>query len=165
MPKNLFWRRQRDQQESTAYLGPFHTSMMQLSCKNIFLPECIIIDVWYGSKYASNNACNTPLRMTDLILTMRFSKASLNHFVPLVFLYTPWKHQKTSGFLMFSGSIQRDWRHEMGFWLNIKATSYWADWKRTSDYVSKFCSAYSCNQRKCHEGVSPFIPTWKHLKI
>ena len=30
------------------------------------------------------------------------------HFIPLVSFYTLWKHQKTSGFLMFSGGIGRD---------------------------------------------------------
>ena len=27
----------------------------------------------------------------------------LNHFRPMFLFYTPWKHQKTSDFLMFSG--------------------------------------------------------------
>ena len=38
------------------------------------------------------------------------SKYILTHFIPLVsfFFYTPWKHQKTRGFLMFSGGIERD---------------------------------------------------------
>ena len=31
----------------------------------------------------------------------------LTHFMPLIFFYTPWKHQKTRGFL-FSGSIEWD---------------------------------------------------------
>ena len=38
--------------------------------------------------------------------------------MPLVSFYTPWKQQKTSGFLMFSGGIKRDLWHEMG-WLSI----------------------------------------------
>ena len=29
------------------------------------------------------------------------------HFMPLVSFYTPWKHQKTSGFRIFSGGIDR----------------------------------------------------------
>ena len=33
--------------------------------------------------------------------------------MPLVSFYIPWKHQKTSGFLMFSGGIERDQWHEM----------------------------------------------------
>ena len=35
----------------------------------------------------------------------------------LISFYTPWKHQKTRGFLMFSRSIERDKRHEMGQWI------------------------------------------------
>ena len=30
----------------------------------------------------------------------------LTHFQPMFHLYTPWKHQKMYGFLMFSGSIE-----------------------------------------------------------
>ena len=40
---------------------------------------------------------------------------ALTHFMPLVSFYTAWKHQKTSGFLMFSGGIERDQWHEMGY--------------------------------------------------
>ena len=35
------------------------------------------------------------------------------HFRPLVSSYTPWKHQETRGFLMFSEDIKRDQWHEM----------------------------------------------------
>ena len=38
----------------------------------------------------------------------------LTHFVPLISFDTLWKHQKTSGFLMFSRGIKRDQWHEMG---------------------------------------------------
>ena len=34
--------------------------------------------------------------------------------MPLISLDTPWKHQKTRGFLMFSGGIKRVQWHEMG---------------------------------------------------
>ena len=37
---------------------------------------------------------------------------SLTHFMLLVSFYTPRKHQKTTGFLIFSGSIERDLLHE-----------------------------------------------------
>ena len=36
------------------------------------------------------------------------NKFPVTHFMPLISFYTPWKHQKTSGFLMFSGDIERD---------------------------------------------------------
>ena len=35
-------------------------------------------------------------------------------FMPLVSFDTPWKYQKTSGFRMFSGGIERDQCHEVG---------------------------------------------------
>ena len=38
----------------------------------------------------------------------------LTHFMSLISFDTPWKHQKTSGFLMFSGGIKRDQGHEKG---------------------------------------------------
>ena len=39
----------------------------------------------------------------------------LTHFLPLARFYTPWKDQKTKGFLMFSGGIEKDQWHEMGW--------------------------------------------------
>ena len=36
------------------------------------------------------------------------SFSCLTHFMPLVSFYAPWKHQKTFGFLMFSGGIEKD---------------------------------------------------------
>ena len=38
----------------------------------------------------------------------------LAHFIPLISFYTPWKHQKTSGFLIFSWGIERHQWHETG---------------------------------------------------
>ena len=34
--------------------------------------------------------------------------------MPLASFYTPWRHQKISGFLMFSGGIERDQWHKIG---------------------------------------------------
>ena len=34
-------------------------------------------------------------------------------FIPLVSFYTPWKHQKSRGFLVFLGGVERDQRHEI----------------------------------------------------
>ena len=34
--------------------------------------------------------------------------------MPLISFDTPWKHQKTRGFMMFSEGIKRDQWHEMG---------------------------------------------------
>ena len=43
---------------------------------------------------------------------------NLTHFIPLVSLYAPWKHQKTRGFL-FSGGIERDQWHKIGWVLTL----------------------------------------------
>ena len=37
----------------------------------------------------------------------------LTHFMLLISFDTPWKHQKTKDFLMFSGGIKRDQWHEI----------------------------------------------------
>ena len=39
---------------------------------------------------------------------------SVKYFMPLISFDTPWKHQKTKGFLIFSEGIKRDQWHEMG---------------------------------------------------
>ena len=31
----------------------------------------------------------------------------LTHYSPVLLFYTPWKHQKTLGFLMFSGGMEK----------------------------------------------------------
>ena len=41
-------------------------------------------------------------------------KTQLTHLIPLVSFYTPWKQQKTFGFLMFSGGIEKVQWYKMG---------------------------------------------------
>ena len=41
-------------------------------------------------------------------------KMLLNRFMPVASLYNPWKHQKTSGFLMFPGGIEMEHLREIG---------------------------------------------------
>ena len=48
------------------------------------------------------------------VLMMRFEFNTWIYFVPLVCFYTPGKHQEISGFLMFSGGIERDQWYEVG---------------------------------------------------
>ena len=43
-----------------------------------------------------------------------FSAPLLTYFMPLVSFYTSRKHQKTYGFLMLSGDIEKEQGHEMG---------------------------------------------------
>ena len=52
----------------------------------------------------------------------------------LVSFDTHWKHQKSFGFLMFSGSIKRDHRHKMG-WLLSQISSI-IDTSQSIKYVS-----------------------------
>ena len=42
------------------------------------------------------------------------NKFSLTHFMPLFSIYTPWKHQKISGFFYLFGGLERNKRDEMG---------------------------------------------------
>ena len=38
----------------------------------------------------------------------------LTYFMQLVSFYIPWKHQKTRGFLMFTGRVERDkWKQQI----------------------------------------------------
>ena len=39
---------------------------------------------------------------------------SLTYYSPMLFIYTPWKHQKTRDFLISSGGMERDHWHWMG---------------------------------------------------
>ena len=42
------------------------------------------------------------------------SNVELTHFRPMLLFYTPWKRQKTQGFLTFSGGIEKEHWPEMG---------------------------------------------------
>ena len=39
---------------------------------------------------------------------------NFNYFQPMFHFYTPWKYQKTAGFLMFSGGIEVEHWLKMG---------------------------------------------------
>ena len=56
--------------------------------------------------------------------------------MPLVSSCTSWKYQKTSAFLMFSGGVERDQWHEMGYFFSVQDWS--KVWCITFDIVSKF---------------------------
>ena len=45
---------------------------------------------------------------------LRSQSLLLNHVMPLAPFYTPWKHEKTSGFVIFLRSNWKDQWHEMG---------------------------------------------------
>ena len=56
---------------------------------------------------------------TSLYGNIKHLKVShlLTHFMPLVSFYALSKHQKTRGFPMFSGGIERDQWNEIGYFL------------------------------------------------
>ena len=63
-------------------------------------------------------------------------KIPINHFISRASFYTPWKYQKDSGFLMFSGGIER------GQWqVCVNILSYYlvsANWKSINNTVCYF---------------------------
>ena len=77
--------------------------------KNVIFTENIY---WRNS---SQVFCNDKFQVIKPFLNRVIAKKlpflstfRLTHFMPLIFFYTPRKHQKTRGFLMFSGSIEWD---------------------------------------------------------
>ena len=68
------------------------------------------ISCWMYSNLTMKTAKITSV---DIFLVFSLLAQSTNS-LSLISFYTPWKHQKTSGFLMFSGGIERDYWHEMG---------------------------------------------------
>ena len=71
---------------------------------------------WTNWHFSERRKCLTRFL---LLLCFVMETAGLTHFMPLVTFYTPWTHQKTSGFLICSGGIERAsdmkwikaWRH------------------------------------------------------
>ena len=47
-------------------------------------------------------------------VTLRGAEFSLTHFKPMFHFYTPWKHQKTRGFFIFSGGVEIEHLLKMG---------------------------------------------------
>ena len=56
-----------------------------------------------GTKKLKEGSLNTS-RVRDI--PDKVFTESLTHFSPVLHFYTPWKHQKTKGFQMFSGGIE-----------------------------------------------------------
>ena len=56
-----------------------------------------------------------------------------------LFLYA-WEHQKIKGFLMFSGGIERDQRHEMGNYFNNHFDNEMI--RKQNEYFKKCNSTY-----------------------
>ena len=84
----------------------------------------------------------------------RIPSYQLTHFLPLVYFYTPWKHQKTFCFLMFSGGIERDQWHKNGLSRTYSLSA-------NSSFVS-FCCLLQGLQNVLI--VFNVIMFWKYLK-
>ena len=72
------------------------------------------------TEFPFDNRKKPPISLKELGMCIHweiFSKIhcrNLNYFMPLLSFYTPWKHRKTRGLLMFSEVIERNQWHEMG---------------------------------------------------
>ena len=81
---------------------------------NLFkLKDCIISHLCSHlfDKFQCSN-CNISCYWdTDHHLKVRYPNANYAHIMQLISFYYPWKHQKTSGFLMFSGGY---WKRPSG---------------------------------------------------
>ena len=78
--------------------------------KSVVITNTYTQKIWCGSLKRMKKKFNSTVTYFSLRMV-------LTHFIPLVSFYTLWKHQKTfgetSGFLMFSGGIERYHWHEM----------------------------------------------------
>ena len=83
-------------------LGPLAIFEESLSPENVALVHAL------GPSYIG---CFQAVTLSDMFEVRIFSST---YFIPLVSFYTPLKHEKTSGFLMFSGGVERNQLHEMG---------------------------------------------------
>ena len=63
----------------------------------------------------------------EVLKDTKVSLLVLSHFMPLVFFYIPWKNQKTRGFLMFSGDIEKDQWYKMGLSTQLLSFRYQSD--------------------------------------
>ena len=70
-------------------------------------------------------------KVAGLLWLLLSIENGLTHFISPVSFNSPWKHQKTSDFLMFSSSIKRGQLHELGkssmiyYWLLIFFSKFW----------------------------------------
>ena len=54
------------------------------------------------------------LKILNVIFIKFQQIANLTHIQPMLHFHTPWKHQKTSNFLMFSGGTETEQWFKMG---------------------------------------------------
>ena len=80
---------------------------------------CTKNEVFHYGFFSKCEKICTKLRISSYVL-----KKTLTHFSPVSHFYTPWKHQKTFGFLTFSGGIEMWHWTKMGEW----KTSFFVQW-------------------------------------
>ena len=76
-------------------------------CKLVIV---IVKSLWLIKQKRNCNKRNGTLREINIAK----KNSVLTHFKPMVYFYTPWKCQKTSTFLMFSGDTEIENLREMG---------------------------------------------------
>ena len=91
-PKNDLYRTER---KGTTYSAFYNTLI------NLEVIRKLFMTIFPARKYVSN--CRS---------LSKNSRITLTYFMPLVSFYTPEKHQKTRGILIFSGGIERDQWYE-----------------------------------------------------
>ena len=77
-----------------------HSRLILLQLKQIHKINCVIVCRKSGTRESEKNEIGNCKIWPQL-------KLRLIQFIPPVSFYNPWKHKKTSGFLMFPGGIER----------------------------------------------------------
>ena len=81
-------------------LEKYHAISLQIACMTGTLTK---------------TTCHIVSKLKEVVLNWcNLIRVFLTHFWPMFSFYTPWKHQKTSGFLVFSGGIKWEHWREMG---------------------------------------------------
>ena len=95
---------------------------------------------------------NTRKTSIDLVLVCLL----LIHVMPQISFYTPWNHQKTRAFLMFSGGAVRQQWHEMG-WAKLFQDGRPYDIDRRPYHIIMLCKSmdwFLYDRSLCHERVN-----------
>ena len=75
--------------------------------KNLSVQQCLVSIIGKSKHAVDNSKASKALLFHLLKACGRICPELLTDFMSQVFFYTSWKYQKTSGFLIFSGVIER----------------------------------------------------------
>ena len=81
----------------------------------------------------------------------------LTHFRPLIYFYTPWKHQKTSGFLMFPGGVEETSGMK---WVNLSSFG-----SLKEAFLTYRCHRWNIHRDCCPHDLSYFLHFWNKQVI